>query len=67
MTASPPPDAIPAWAGRCASCTWARPIRSDRGSVFVLCERSRSDMRYRRYPMLPVVRCEGFAAVADGA
>ena len=46
-------------AGLCASCSFARRIRSHRGSVFVFCERSRSDRRFARYPSLPVVRCVG--------
>lgn len=40
-----------------------RVVRSARGSAFVLCERSRRDARYARYPALPVLRCEGHAPV----
>jgi hypothetical protein len=45
--------------GLCASCVHARVIASDRGSRFLLCERSKTDPSYRRFPPLPVVRCEG--------
>jgi hypothetical protein len=47
-------------AGLCASCAHARRVTSGRGSAFVLCERSRSDARYPKYPPLPVVRCDGY-------
>jgi hypothetical protein len=46
-------------AGLCATCAHARRVTSARGSVFVLCERSRSDPRYPKYPLLPVLRCHG--------
>jgi hypothetical protein len=47
-------------AGLCERCRHAREIRSDRGSRFVLCARSRTDPRFARYPRLPVVTCIGF-------
>jgi hypothetical protein len=46
-------------------------VTSGRGSRFILCERSRIDSRYPRYPMLPVLRCAGFDPMdepdSDGA
>jgi hypothetical protein len=48
-------------AGLCGACRFGRPIRGDRGSKFLLCERSRDDRRYARYPRLPVHRCPGHA------
>jgi hypothetical protein len=45
--------------GLCASCRHARHLRSSKGSEFWLCERSKSDPRYRKYPQLPVVSCAG--------
>jgi hypothetical protein len=50
-----PPDP-----GLCAACRHHRWIESARGSRFLLCERSRSDQRFPRYPPLPVVRCAGY-------
>jgi hypothetical protein len=47
-------------AGLCATCRHARVITSSRGSRFILCERSRFDPRYPRYPGLPVLACAGF-------
>jgi hypothetical protein len=36
-------------------------VPTSRGSVFSLCERSRSEPeRFPRYPRLPVERCGGF-------
>jgi len=54
MRPEPPPR------GLCDSCRHARRIVNDRGSVFVLCELSRTDSRFPRYPRLPVVACTGF-------
>jgi len=49
-------------AGLCASCRHARAVKSARGSEFWLCQRSRSDARYPKYPPLPVLRCLGYEA-----
>ncbi|HEX6548841.1 MAG TPA: hypothetical protein VF134_08885 [Candidatus Dormibacteraeota bacterium] len=45
--------------GLCASCQNARPVAGAR-STFVMCELSRTDPRFPRYPRLPVLRCEGY-------
>src|SRR3990172_6758256 len=42
-------------AGLCATCTHARSVTSARGSVFLMCERSRTDARYPKYPRLPLL------------
>ena len=47
-------------AGLCDSCAHQRIVRNTRGSVFSLCERSRSDRAYPRYPRLPVLECPGW-------
>lgn len=46
--------------GLCATCRHSRVVTSGRGSVFRLCERSRTDPRFPRYPRLPVVHCDGY-------
>jgi len=46
--------------GLCADCRHARRIESSRGSVFWLCERSKTDPAYKKYPPLPVLRCLGY-------
>ncbi len=50
-------------AGLCAACRHSRPIKTARGSVFRLCERSATDPAYPRYPALPVLDCPGFEPV----
>ncbi|HEX8065256.1 MAG TPA: hypothetical protein VF520_01885 [Thermoleophilaceae bacterium] len=47
-------------AGLCDSCRHQRIVRTTRGSSFSLCERSRTEPEYPRYPRLPVARCRGF-------
>lgn len=49
--------------GLCASCVFGRAVLSGKGSVFWLCERSKEDASYRKYPPLPVVRCRGYLAM----
>jgi hypothetical protein len=49
--------------GLCARCDHARRVTSAKGSTFWLCERSRADPRFRKYPPLPVRHCLGFLPV----
>jgi len=35
-------------------------VRNTRGSSFSLCERSREDPAFVRYPRLPVLECAGY-------
>jgi hypothetical protein len=46
-------------AGLCAACRHARVQRNPRGNTFWRCARADTDPRFRRYPPLPVLRCEG--------
>ncbi|HEX5851741.1 MAG TPA: hypothetical protein VFY36_01490 [Solirubrobacteraceae bacterium] len=46
-------------AGLCETCVHLREVRNTRGSTFYLCERSREDPAYPRYPRLPVLECRG--------
>jgi hypothetical protein len=46
-------------AGLCDSCAFQRIVSNTRGSVFSLCNRSREDPSYPRYPRLPVLDCAG--------
>ncbi|HEY2717160.1 MAG TPA: hypothetical protein VGI73_13155 [Solirubrobacterales bacterium] len=52
--------------GLCERCRHQRLVPNTRGSVFSLCERSRSDERFPRYPRLPVLDCVGFEPRAQG-
>jgi hypothetical protein len=47
----------------CTECLHARVVRSTRGAVFYLCERSFSDPTYPKYPAVPVIRCAGYVGV----
>jgi hypothetical protein len=47
-------------AGLCATCIYARRMESDRGTVFLLCERALSDTSFPKYPRLPVLACRGY-------
>jgi hypothetical protein len=46
--------------GLCDGCRHQRLVPNTRGSVFSLCERSRTDPAYPRYPPIPVLSCAGF-------
>lgn len=53
--------------GLCETCVWQRPVVSGRGSQFVLCERSKLDANFVRYPPLPVLQCPGFQSTSGDA
>jgi hypothetical protein len=44
----------------CDTCKHCRIIRSDRGSMFFLCELALTDSTFPKYPRLPVVECRGY-------
>ena len=46
-------------AGLCDSCRHQQIVRTTRGSTFSLCRRWKEDLRFPRYPRLPVLRCAG--------
>lgn len=48
--------------GLCETCAHSRRVESAKGSVFWLCERAKTDDRYRKYPPLPVLSCPGYEA-----
>lgn len=47
-------------AGLCDRCRHQRLVPNTRGSVFSLCERSKLDPSFPRYPRLPVEKCRGY-------
>lgn len=55
---SPRPGSPPA--GLCDSCRHQKVIANTRGSSFSMCERSKTDERYAKYPRIPVERCPGY-------
>jgi len=50
-------------AGLCADCVHSQRVESARGSVFWLCELSRSNPAYPKYPRLPVLSCPGYRQI----
>ncbi|HAC45618.1 MAG TPA: hypothetical protein DCF65_06060 [Chloroflexi bacterium] len=50
--------------GLCASCKHSRAI-SGKQSTFWMCELSRTDPSFPRYPRLPVLRCRGYEPKSD--
>ena len=55
----------PERAGLCVQCRHMQRIVSERGSVFLLCRRSRTDPSFPKYPRLPVLGCSGFESKVD--
>ena len=53
--------------GLCDSCRHQQLVPNTRGSVFSLCERSRTDPAFPRYPRLPVLSCPGFEPEPEAA
>ncbi|MCE9627687.1 MAG: hypothetical protein K8R56_07215 [Candidatus Eisenbacteria bacterium] len=56
---------VPSTAGLCATCAHARAVVTPR-SRFLLCEKSREDAQFARYPRLPVIACAGYEPRAQG-
>jgi hypothetical protein len=50
--------------GLCASCLNSRLV-AGANSRFWLCELSRTDPRFPRYPRLPVLRCDGYQPTVE--
>ncbi len=46
--------------GLCSVCTHVKVVGNRRGSRYYLCELSRTDNRFVRYPSLPMDECPGF-------
>jgi hypothetical protein len=58
---------VDAWRlGLCASCAHHREVLSGRGPRYHLCELSKVDPAFERYPRLPVVRCGGYVVFREG-
>ena len=46
--------------GLCDSCLHQKLVGNTRGSKFSLCERSKTDERFPKYPRVPVLDCRGY-------
>ncbi len=44
----------------CEMCALMREIVTPRGSRFLLCQLSKTDLAFPKYPPQPVVRCAGY-------
>lgn len=44
----------------CETCASMREVITPRGSRFLLCQLSRADLAYPKYPPQLVVRCDGY-------
>jgi hypothetical protein len=53
--------------GLCGRCRHARTIGNRRGSIFFLCRLAERDATFPKYPVLPVLRCPGYAPAAAAA
>ena len=49
----------------CETCTWMREIVTPKGSRFLLCQLSKNDPAFPKYPPQPVVRCDGYRPDGD--
>ena len=54
-------------AGLCDTCAYQRVIKNTRGSSFSMCERSKSDKNYPKYPRIPVRECPGYERVSGSS
>ncbi len=52
-------------AGLCERCAYSREVTTGRGGRFLLCRRSLEDSSFPRYPVLPVIQCNGFQELDD--
>jgi hypothetical protein len=52
-------------AGLCDHCVNQRIVTTTRESAFSLCEKSREDARFPKYPRIPVGACPGFTRRAE--
>ena len=57
----------PPFAGLCDTCRYQRIIGNTRGSQFSMCEKSKEDQRFPKYPRIPVAACPGFERRDDAA
>ena len=49
-------------AGLCDGCANQKVVTSQKGTTFSFCELSKWDLRFPKYPRIPVLNCAGFEA-----
>jgi hypothetical protein len=59
-----PPNSLDNWNAMirslCETCALMREVITPKGSRFLLCQLSKRDPAYLKYPPQPVVRCDGY-------
>jgi hypothetical protein len=50
--------------GLCDTCVHQKLIKNTRGSTFSMCERSKTDKTFPKYPRVPVLECRGYERVS---
>jgi hypothetical protein len=53
-------------AGLCGTCVHQKLVKNMRGSTFSMCERSKTDASFPKYPRVPVLDCRGYERRASG-
>ena len=49
----------------CETCASMREVVTPKGSRFLLCQLSRTDPAYPKYPPQPVLRCDGYRPIEE--
>ena len=49
----------------CESCCWMRAVATPKGSRFLLCQLSKTNPVYVKYPPQPMVVCNGYQPKAQ--
>jgi hypothetical protein len=44
----------------CETCAWRREVVTPKRSRFLLCQLSQTNPAYPKYPLQPIVRCDGY-------
>lgn len=50
----------------CETCSLMREVATPKGSRFLLCQLSKTDLAFPKYPPQPVVRCGGYQEKGKG-
>lgn len=51
--------------GLCETCRFHAIVTNNRGGEFHLCELSKTDPSYAKYPRLPVFNCTGYSSAEN--
>jgi hypothetical protein len=51
--------------GLCAACQHVKVIKSAKDCFFVMCGLAKTNPRFEKYPVLPVLRCSGYKPLPE--